>query len=194
MDADILALLEVPPAWQPWLHTQQLPYPFQVGVLRDDPFGIWVLSRHPGRLTVHIATGETPWVRLALVRTANRPPVEVLVLHPPLPINAELSAWRNQQLTDLLVPTSALRVVVSDFNLTPWSPWNALLLDRSQLLDAGAVLPPSGTWPALLPSWMALPIDRTVVSAGISVVARRVLPGQGLPSDHRAIWNQLCFQ
>ncbi len=193
LDADILALLEVPPAWQPWLHSQQWLYPFQVGVLRDDPFGIWVLSRQPGRLTVHIATGEIPWVRLALAPAARRPHLEVLVVHPPPPINAELSAWRNQQLTDLLTPTTALRVVVGDFNLTPWSPWNAMLLDHSQLLDAGAALPPAGSWPAMLPSWIALPIDRTWVSAGISVVARRVLPIPGLPSDHRVIWNQLCF-
>lgn len=176
LTADVLALLEVPPAWEPWLRQQRATYPFQGGVLRDDPFGIWVLSRQPGRLTVHTATGQIPWVRLERAGSARHLPLEVLVLHPPPPIHSELSAWRNQQLTDLLTPTAQRRVVVGDFNLTPWSPWNVILLERSQLLDAGAVLPPSGTWPAWLPTGIALPIDRTWVSEGISVLARRVLP------------------
>lgn len=192
LEADILALLEIPPAWEPWLQRQRVMYPFQAGVLRDDPFGIWVLSRPPGFLTVQTAAGGIPWVGLALAASAQRPPLEVLILHPPPPMNRELSEWRNQQLATLLVPVTKRRLVVGDFNLTPWSPWNSILLDHSQLLDAGAGLLPAGTWPALLPSVLALPIDRTWVSAGITVVARRVLPTWDLASDHQAVWNKLC--
>jgi endonuclease/exonuclease/phosphatase (EEP) superfamily protein YafD len=194
LGADVLALLEVPPAWESWLQQQRAAYPFQAGVLRDDPFGVWVLSRQPGLLTVQTAAGDLPWVRLALAGSAQRPSLEVLVLHPPPPVNQELSEWRNQQLAAILALTTERRVVVGDFNLTPWSPWNSILLDRSQLRDAGAGLPPAGTWPAFLPAVMALPIDRTWVSAGVSVAVRRVLPARGLSSDHRAVWSELCVQ
>jgi endonuclease/exonuclease/phosphatase (EEP) superfamily protein YafD len=193
LEADIMALLEVPPAWESWLRDQQSLYPFQAGVLRDDPFGLWVLSRLPGDLTVQTAAGWIPWVYLALAGSAMRPPLIVLILHPSPLLNRELAMYRNQQLAHLLVPTPKRRLIVGDFNLTPWSPWNRRWLDTGQLNDAGARLPPDGTWPARLPTRLALPIDRTWVSTGIRVMARRVLPNRGLPSDHRAVWSALCI-
>ncbi len=36
LDADVLALLEAPPAWEPWLRARRPAYPLQGGVLRDD--------------------------------------------------------------------------------------------------------------------------------------------------------------
>ena len=192
LEADILALIEVPPAWEPWLQAQRSAYPWQAGVLRDDPFGLWVLSRRPGVLTVETAVGGIPWVRLDLAGSIDQPPLAVLILHPPPPMNRELTELRNRQLAAVLAPATHPRLVVGDFNLTPWSPWNSILLEAGQLYDAGAGLPPAGTWPAGFPSWLALPIDRTWVSAGWSVAARQVLPARGLPSDHRAVWNALC--
>jgi endonuclease/exonuclease/phosphatase (EEP) superfamily protein YafD len=194
LDAEVLALLEAPPDWEPWLRAQRLAYPVQGGVLRDDPFGLWVLSRPPGVLTVETAAGGIPWVRLALAGSASRPPLEVLVLHPPPPMNRELSRQRNQQLATILAPGPGRRLAVGDFNLTPGSPWNRRFLEHGRWRDAGAGLPPAGTWPALLPAGLALPIDRTWVSAGVTVAARRVLPRGGLPSDHRAVWSAVCVE
>lgn len=192
LDADVLALLEAPPAWEPWLRARRPAYPVQGGVLRDDPFGLWVLSRQPGVLTVQTAAGAIPWVRLALAGAADRPSLAVLFLHAPPPINRELSQWRDEYLTAILAANPGRRLAVGDFNLTPWSPWNRRLLEHGQWWDAGAGLPPAGTWPAWLPAGLALPIDRTWVSAGVTVAARRVLPREGLPSDHRAVWSAVC--
>jgi len=194
LDADVLALLEVPPAWESWLRARRLAYPVQGGVLRDDPFGLWVLSRQPGVLTVEMAAGAIPWVRLALAGAADRPPLEVLILHPPPPMGRELSQWRNQQLATILALDSGRRLAVGDFNLTPWSPWNRRLLENGRWWDAGADWTLAGTWPALLPAGLALPIDRTWVTAGVTVAARRVLPSGNLPSDHRAVWSAVCVE
>lgn len=194
LDADVLALLEVPPAWAPWLHARQPAYPLQGGVLRADPFGLWVLSRRPGVLTVETAAGAIPWVRLALAGSADRPPLEILILHAPPPMDRALSRWRNQHLATTLAPGPGRRLAVGDFNLTPGSPWNRRLLEHGRWWDAGAGLPPAGTWPALLPAGLALPIDRTWVSAGVTVAARRVLPRGDLPSDHRAVWSAVCAE
>ncbi len=187
LDADVVALLEAPPAWEPWLRARRPAYPVQGGVLRDDPFSLWVLSRPPGVLTVETAAGGIPWVRLALAGAADRPPLEVLILHPPPPLDRELSRQRNQQLATILAAGHGRRLAVGDFNLTPGSPWNRRepaasgerpMAGRRSRPAAGGDLAGLATW----------------VSAGVTVAARRVLPRGGLPSDHRAVWSAVCVE
>src|SRR5882672_4483676 len=75
-------------------------------------------------------------------------------------------------------------IVVGDFNLTPYSPYNDDFLQASGLTDCsqGRALQP--TWPVWFPPlWMT--IDRCFVTAGIAVAGYRVGPSLG--SDHNSL-------
>jgi len=93
-------------------------------------------------------------------------PLEVLILHPPPPMDRELSQWRNQHLATIrgARPGPASRLgLQSDARVA---------LERRFLEngDGGTPEPACrrGTWRPGCPR-LALPIDRTWVSAGVTV-------------------------
>lgn len=79
----------------------------------------------------------------------------------------------------------AQRVVMGDFNATPWSPVFRRLLDRGRLhssLDGHGIQP---TWPVGNPL-LLIPIDHALLSPELATVDRATGPSFG--SGHRSLW------
>jgi endonuclease/exonuclease/phosphatase family metal-dependent hydrolase len=72
-------------------------------------------------------------------------------------------------------------VLIGDFNLTPYSPYNDDLLSGSRLRDCARGRPLTPTWPTwFAPLWIE--IDRCFVTPEIRIASYQVGPAIG--SDH----------
>lgn len=192
---DILILFEVTGRLEPALDDLRLEgFTRQLAVFREDNYGIAVASRL-AEVEISLETIGDPGPPAILVRGRTRAEsigFTLVAAHPPPPLSEELAAKRNRQLTALAafmlrqpVPN---RILVGDLNLTPWSPWFRRLLDGAGLRYADFGQGHLGTFPAFgLPSLLALPIDHTLVSPDVRVLARSVGPGLALGSDHRPV-------
>jgi endonuclease/exonuclease/phosphatase (EEP) superfamily protein YafD len=166
-DPDVVALLEIDPAWADALVPLQAEYPFARVVARRDNFGVALLSRVPLDDLDVLDAGGVPWLTATLPGDAR-----LVVAHTLPPISPRYAATRDLQLQLVEQWLVGPAVVVGDLNATPWSgafpsarvPWTP------------------GTWPTFLPAPLRLPIDHALVSGGVVEVGRRAGPHVG--SDH----------
>ncbi|NJM10656.1 MAG: hypothetical protein HC889_00910 [Synechococcaceae cyanobacterium SM1_2_3] len=181
---DVMVLLEISSGLIERLGDLRKDYPHQVAELRDDPFGIVVLSRHPLSATQIILLGDSgPPAIVAVVTVGNRS-FTVIGAHPWPPISAEFAQGRNRQLAELAHLARQIQtplLVMGDLNTSPWSPYFARLLADSGLHDSrrGHGVQPS--WPVSLPP-LWTPIDHVLFSRGIRILQRQIASAMG--SDH----------
>lgn len=181
--ADVVVLLEVNTAWAEALAQLESLYPYRVIEPRDDKFGIALLSMWPLREPSVITPADGPPV---IVATLEREASACLLVaaHPPAPISAEWTAWRDAQLEALgrLVAAADLPAILAgDLNTSPWSHGFSQLLATSGLRDSALGHGIQPTWNAQRPL-PRIPIDHVLVSKEIRVLGRAVGPGVG--SDH----------
>jgi endonuclease/exonuclease/phosphatase family metal-dependent hydrolase len=166
----------------------------QLAHFREDNYGLAVAARLTG-VKIDLESIGDPDLPVMLVRGQTRAASIAFTLvaaHPPPPLGAELAAARNRQLAALAEFTNrqpaANRILAGDLNVTPWSSRFRSLLDSAGLRNAQFDRGHLGTFPAFgLPSFLALPIDHTLVSPDVRVLARSVGPGLRLGSDHRPV-------
>ncbi len=178
---DILMLDEYTATWQSQLDPAALGYPYSLTKPRTDNFGIALYSRWPLR-QAHVALiGQDQVPSLVAIAETPLGDVRVVATHPPPPIRSWLARLRNQHILGLiaLLRSSSLPVIVAgDFNATPWSyPLSRL---RADLELKGGTL--AGTWPAALPSQLALPIDHVFARGDLKLTQYAV--GANVGSDH----------
>jgi endonuclease/exonuclease/phosphatase (EEP) superfamily protein YafD len=190
--ADLVVVQEVTRAWADDL-SRIAAYPHRKLLVREDPYGIGVLSRWPfERIEPRDFAGDgLPSLegRLAV----GGQPLEFLALHTHWPITPGLARARDRSLdaAAALVRAEPEPVVaLGDLNLTMFSPEFARFLGQSGLRDAtgGALWQPTwlaGFWP------LALRIDHVLVSPGVCVESTEVGPPIG--SDHRPVIARLRF-
>lgn len=201
---DVIALLEIGPAWKAVLEHERRVLPHQRVVdltprlLGSKSFAMALLSRHPIE-SLDVRGGENgaiPWLDARVA--ASNVPLRVIVLHALGPRrHAELAA-RNALFDEVsnaaiaasqpAIPT----VVVGDFNATIYSSALARFSERSGLLDTRSGF---GRCPSWFPfgdsalttgyGWLGLDLDRAYVSPAIQVDAFEVGPPLG--SDHRPV-------
>lgn len=181
---DVMVLLEISSKLIERLGDLRKDYPHQVAEMRDDPFSIAMLSRHPLSATQIIPLGESgPPAIIAVITVGNRT-FTVIGAHPWPPINAEFAEGRNRQLAELAHLARQIQtplLVMGDLNTSPWSPYFARLLADSGLRDSrrGHGIQPS--WPVDLPP-LWTPIDHILFSSGILILRRQT--GSAMGSDH----------
>lgn len=178
---DILMLDEYTATWQSQLDPASLGYPYSLTKPRTDNFGIALYSRWPLR-QAHVALiGQDQVPSLVAIAETPLGDVRVVATHPPPPIRSWLAHLRNQHILGLiaLLRSSSLPVIVAgDFNATPWSyPLSRM---RADLELKGGTL--AGTWPAALPSLLALPIDHVFARGDLKLTHYAV--GTAVGSDH----------
>ncbi len=189
---DVVFVLEYTQFWQQALAPLESKYGYTRQAPQEDSFGMAMYSRLPVDKVDLITLGQPGFWAIDIQLHFAGLTWSVTGVHVMPPVSARASRLRNDQfaeLADRLAQRAAPRVVVGDFNCTPWSPYFHDLLSASGLRDSGRGFGVQPTWPTQLPM-MLIPIDHGLVSPGVQVVDRCVAGGFG--SDHRALVIELA--
>ena len=160
-----------------WLHRlkplrERYPYHFEVP---DEHYvGLALYSRLPlENARVLQLPGEPSTPAIAATLKAPGGDVEIVLVHPMSPINADLIRRRNEQIRALAEYVRAAGrplVIAGDFNLTMWNAGYRPLTDVAELHNARKGHGVGPTWPSI---WrLGVPIDHILgtqaCSSGIS--------------------------
>lgn len=190
IDPDIFLAMEVDTEWLAAMEPLHEAYPYRIEQPGSGAFGIALFSRVPieeGEVIVSAVSGA-PMIRATLVFGERR--LSFLGVHPLPPVKSGTAAFRNGQLREIAAlarSVPAPRVLLGDLNVTPWSPHFRDLLTDSGLRDARQGFGIQPSWPEFsgVVGFLQIPIDHTLVSDDVEVVARRLGPNVG--SDHRPV-------
>lgn len=191
---DLVAILELTPAWARAITALADLYPHRLVEPRPDNFGIAVLSRWPLAAAEVRAFGITPFPNaIVLVQPDRGPAFRFVATHPYPPVNAEATRRLRTQLAGLadhLAREGPATIVAGDFNATPWSFAFRDFVHTTGLRDSSLGLGLQPTWNARL--WLpGIPIDHVLVPPGTTVLRRSVGPDIG--SDHLPIEAELIL-
>ena len=181
--ADVVVLLEVSRTWADALDELDALYPHRVVEPRDDKFGIAVLSQWPLEEPRVITPADGPPAVVTVLRREASACLLVAV-HPPAPVSADWSAWRDTQLAafgQLVAVADRPTILAGDLNATPWCFGFRRLVATSGLRDSAVGRGIQATWNAHRPV-PRIPIDHVLVSPDILVLSREV--GRDVGSDH----------
>jgi endonuclease/exonuclease/phosphatase (EEP) superfamily protein YafD len=202
--ADVIGLSEVTVEAKAALGKLKEIYPYSIDCVGQDRFcELMLLSKKPlrysfagkiGAKLTYVASADIDW---------QGAPLSVAVAHIVLPFVKpdwkDLQSWiAADDASPLLPNTPALwqsvqmavlagyvqslgpdRIVMGDFNSTPWSDVQ-VAFRKALLLDNRGPLPL--TWPTRLPAPLRVPIDTVFVGGGLSL--RDLHAGPDLGSDH----------
>ena len=194
---DIVVLIELTPFVANQIEDLKQAYPFHLIKPHRASAGMAVYSRLPNSAFKEIQPGgySMPAIELIVQRkNQNKPDLALLCVHtlsPHLDDGLRI-VHRNEQLEEVanwadnvISETKSEAVAIGDFNITPWSPPFWRLLEKGKLVDSTWYRGYFPTWPAGLHQG-AIPIDHALVSRGLKILDRKVLPDTYL-SDHRPI-------
>ncbi len=183
-EPDLLLLEEVTSKWAGVLSVLNADYPYHVSKLRDDPFGIMLLSKHPLSRTnvVVIGSAGVP----SIVADVHLPQGEISVIgtHSVAPVSASYSKHRNQQLYALPQIVKQQKnpvLLIGDLNASPWSPHFTRLLKDSGLQNSMQSFGFQPSWP-VNNRFLRIPIDHVLHAPEIIIHSRVV--GTDIGSDH----------
>jgi endonuclease/exonuclease/phosphatase (EEP) superfamily protein YafD len=190
---DILALEEITPRWFAALYDRLGPdYPYQLHAVRDDNFGIWLLSKLP------ISSEEIiPWGPRQLPSATFRVRVDerwtrVVALHPMSPGGPGGVRWRNAQLRQIAERFEASDeplLVVGDLNTTSFAPVFREFVRRLRLGDSRRGFGLQNSWPGFSFTPFMITLDHCLVSDDWQVVHRET--GNYTGSDHLPVYVEL---
>jgi endonuclease/exonuclease/phosphatase family metal-dependent hydrolase len=194
---DVVVLVEITPAWRRGLDSLNSIYTHRyfsaTPIQRVGPQverGVLMLSRWPIERADPIDFGDWAEPGIAATLSVRGRPFHVIGVHPCWPIGAGISAERNREfakIASIARATQAPLVVLGDFNVTPFSPHFATLLEDSGLRSAaGSRWVP--TWPTFLPL-AGIQIDHALISPDLAVLDFKRGPRIG--SDHWPIVIEL---
>jgi endonuclease/exonuclease/phosphatase (EEP) superfamily protein YafD len=189
---DILLLEEVTPAWAQVF--DGLDYPYRVAEVREDFFGIMLLSRMPLSNTnvVQIGDAGVP----SILATAHLPQGELAVIgtHPLPPSGAAYSRHRDNQLAALAPMVREQKnpvLLIGDLNASPWSAHFTRLLRETGLKNSMKGFGFQPSWPANI-RLLQIPIDQILHSPEIAIRRRTV--GTDVGSDHLPVIADFYFK
>ena len=184
--ADLVVVQEVTGAWSKALAAAVPPYPYRREVVREDAYGIAVLSRWPMLAEPVDLAGDGVPSLLVTLQASDRP-VRILAMHTRWPITPALSALRDRALdrAAVLVRADATpALLIGDLNLSPYAPGFGRLLQATSLRDALAAELWRPTWHAEF--WpLSLAIDHVLLPQSACMTDFEFGPAIG--SDHRPL-------
>ncbi len=191
---DIVALQEIDQSWATALQALRPTYPFFKIHPRGSNFGIALFSKYP-LFPMHLETERgTPFITATF--KIKMIPVFIMTVHPLPPVSKPTSIDNEEQLrvfADLLNKAqSPYKIVLGDFNQTPWSSRLRRFKTATGLIETSKSFDYRATWPskALFP--LGLKLDYIFHSPGIKPVACK--RGPHLGSDHLPISCQIIFK
>ncbi len=185
--ADVVVMEEVTPPWWRAIVASGLTasHPHVARSVRDDPGGMVVLSRLPMHQVVVRHAGGWPIIT-ATLEVRGRP-VHLAGVHLVAPLDTfDRNQRAQREITGIARRLARPRVLVGDFNASPYNRWFGELLGLG-LRDAHEAVgrPFATTWPNGLHHLPPLLLDH--LFADPPLVPLRVREGRGAGSDHRPI-------
>ena len=190
-EPDVVVATEASPRHVRQLAEAMAEYPFRMLEPREHPFGMVVYSRYPlaGEAVTELAglAGGTPPARVPIMVAVDvETPAGLLHvagfhLYPPM--TPRRFAWRNEQLAtagEVLAEVDAPKIVVGDFNATPWSARLRTFRTENDLSGFNT----RATWPVWF-GFAGIPIDHAFVSRDLRILEIEIGPDIG--SDHRPL-------
>jgi len=187
--ADVVWFSEYTPTWQRFLREALPEHRHRLERPDLGSFGAALYSRFPFDADAALVPGGHSWSPFgrATIRSPYGP-IGVLGVHPPPPLpNTRGVAERDRGLAAIAPLLQALppqRVVLGDFNATPWNDaFQRMRRDAGLGHGSAAWWLPS--WPDPLPALLRTPIDHVLTSGRLTVTAATLGPSIG--SDHRPL-------
>lgn len=192
-DPDVVGLVEVSERWLKKLTPLRERYPFHFEVPDESHVGLALYSRLSiaGARAIRIGDGSSPAIA-ATLNTAGGD-VDILLVHPASPIDAEAIRRRNAQIRALaqhVRDTGRPTVLAGDLNITMWNAGYRPLEDIARMHNARAGHGIGPTWPAM--GGLGVPIDHILATPDVSLRGFRVLRPVG--SDHRPIAAEFALR
>jgi endonuclease/exonuclease/phosphatase (EEP) superfamily protein YafD len=189
--ADVVILLEVDERRRAAVEDLGDMYPHQHVIVRNDNFGLALLSRVPWKEVDTIELGPARLPSIVARFDAGGIQGTVIGTHPLPPATARSAMFRNKQLqalADFARQAERPVVLAGDLNVTSYSPQFRELSLRSALRDSRQGHGIHASWSPGV-GFLAIPIDHCLVSREVAVVSRHVGPYLG--SDHRPVVVEL---
>ena len=189
---DFIVAEEVNARWWAAL-TESGEYPYSVSRVREDNFGIALLSRRPireGRV-INSAGRGLPSI-IATIDLDGRT-LTLIGTHPLPPNGRDYFSDRQTQLREtarIAARQSRPLMLLGDLNTTSWSPIFAELVQVSGLIDSRRGFGIQPSWPVQVP-FLLIPLDHCLASPDIIIKDRQTGPNIG--SDHYPIIVDFSF-
>ena len=185
---DVLVLAELTPEWAAQLRPVTSRYPYWLTMPRESPWGLGVFSKFPLEHAEFEDLGLAGSVNVRAILALPSQPIEFFAVHLSSPTSAARMQARDAQLralTGVLGKSRGAdappRLLMGDFNTTPFSPRFTELLQRTGLEDARRRQGWHGTWPTWV-SLLQVPIDHCIADPGLGITD--VVRGPDVGSDH----------
>ncbi len=183
-DPDLIVLQEVNQKWDTYLSSLGSTFPFKLTEIREDNFGLVVLSKVELIDTEKIILSNSGVPSFYFKINMDSKETHFIATHPLPPIGTDYFDYRNEQFTNLNKMVKRLngsKVLIGDLNTTSFSPNFNRIIEGTSLRDSrlGFGLQPS--WNAQIP-FISVTIDHILISKEIMVTNRMVGPDIG--SDH----------
>lgn len=199
-EVDFVILSEINDKWADAIRRIKWAYPYNI--VKDMRGGrqMAVFSRlYIDEIEVKIlGEHKSPVIALRGETTGYEMPFVLYGIHPPPPMFAKPYEIRNDLLLaaaeSMAGENNTHKLIVSDFNITRFSPWFEKTVEISGLKDSNEGLGLSGlhtTWPNYLSKYLGITIDNILISDNIKVVEKEV--GASMGSDHYPLITTLQF-
>jgi endonuclease/exonuclease/phosphatase (EEP) superfamily protein YafD len=192
-DPAIVGLIEVSARWLRKLEPLRERYPFHFEIPDERYTGLALYSRLPiaGARAIRIGDDSRPAIAATLTSPAGE--VEILLVHPASPVDAEAIRRRNAQIRAIaqhVRDTGRPTVIAGDLNLTMWNAGYRPFEVVAHLHNARSGHGIGPTWPAL--GRLGVPIDHILATPDVSLRGFRLLRPIG--SDHRPIVAEFALR
>ncbi|PIQ96142.1 MAG: hypothetical protein COV67_11010 [Nitrospinae bacterium CG11_big_fil_rev_8_21_14_0_20_56_8] len=183
-EPEVILFLEVTEKWTEMLRGELGGYPYSKVAPREDAMGIGLFSRLELKDLEIGPIGETNIPSVLGRMKVGSKWVRVIGTHLMSPLTPRFTEDRNRQLgalQEVLNGEKGLKMVLGDFNLTPWSSLMKNFGRSTGLMDTRIGQGIKPTWPSMFPP-LWIPIEHCMVSPEIGIHKFQIGPEVG--SDH----------
>lgn len=192
--ADIVLLQEINSKWDQSLIPLEAKYPFNLKRVREDNFGMVVLSKLKFK-EIEILTLSEAGVPTFLLKTSlNDNVINFITTHPLPPVGSAYFRMRNEQFENINELVKSLEgevILIGDLNTTSFSPNFNKITKETSLRDARLGFGLQSTWNARM-KFISIAIDHVLVTEGIHVNEHRIGPDVG--SDHFPVISEVALK
>jgi len=184
---DLVLMMETDQKWYDGVTALRDDYPYEIHELRDDTYGILLISRIPlDRAEVrHLVKKEIPSLEICLTHNSHKYMIMCVHPEPPLPGEALTSRPKDLEIlraANVLVDQdeSYAKLLIGDLNDVAWSQTSQTFKELTGLGDPRVGRGMYNTFPTH--KWIRFPLDHVFCSKYLKIKRFQRLPDVG--SDH----------